>query len=242
MSDIVIVAATRTAVGKFGGTLAKVPAVDLGAAVIAELLKRTGVSGDQIGEVILGQVLTAGAGQNPARQAVIKSGLPQGVPAMTINVVCGSGLKAVMLAAQAIRDGDSEIVIAGGQESMSMSPHVLMNSRDGQRMGDWKMVDSMINDGLWDVYNQYHMGITAENVAKKYGITRGDQDGFALASQQKAAAAQDAGALQGRDRCLQHPAAQGRSGACSRPTNSSTARPTPTASAACARPSTRPAA
>lgn len=193
MSDIVIVAATRTAVGKFGGTLAKVPAVELGATVIAELLKRTGVSGDQIGEVIMGQVLTAGAGQNPARQAVIKSGLPQSVPAMTINVVCGSGLKAVMLAAQAIRDGDSEIVIAGGQESMSMSPHVLANSRDGQRMGDWKMVDSMINDGLWDVYNQYHMGITAENVAKKYGITRGDQDGFALASQQKAAAAQDAG-------------------------------------------------
>jgi acetyl-CoA C-acetyltransferase len=193
MTDIVIVAATRTAVGKFGGSLAKVPAPELGAAVIADLLKRTGVAGDQIGEVILGQVLQAGAGQNPARQAVVKSGLPQGVPALTINAVCGSGLKAVMLAAQAIRDGDSEIVIAGGQESMSMSPHVLPNSRDGQRMGDWKLVDSMIVDGLWDVYNQYHMGITAENVAKKYGITRGDQDGLALASQQKAAAAQDAG-------------------------------------------------
>ena len=191
--DIVIVAAARTAIGKFGGTLAKTPASELGSAVIQDLLRRTGLAGDQIGEVILGQVLTAGVGQNPARQAVIKSGLPQAVPAMTINKVCGSGLKAVMLAAQAIRDGDSEIIIAGGQESMSLSPHVLPNSRDGQRMGDWKMVDTMINDGLWDVYNQYHMGITAENVAKKYGITREQQDALALASQQKAAAAQDAG-------------------------------------------------
>jgi len=191
--DIVIVAAARTAIGKFGGTLAKTPASELGAAVIQDLLRRTGLSGEQIGEVILGQVLTAGVGQNPARQAVIKAGLPQAVPAMTINKVCGSGLKAVMLAAQAIRDGDSEIVIAGGQESMSMSPHVLPGSRDGQRMGDWKMVDTMIVDGLWDVYNQYHMGITAENVAKKYGITREQQDALALASQQKAAAAQDAG-------------------------------------------------
>jgi acetyl-CoA C-acetyltransferase len=193
MTDIVIVAAARTAVGKFGGTLAKTPASELGAAVIAELLKRSNLSGEQIGEVILGQVLTAGVGQNPARQAVIKAGLPHGVSAMTINKVCGSGLKAVMLAAQAIRDGDSEIVIAGGQESMSLSPHVLMGSRDGQRMGDWKMVDTMITDGLWDVYNQYHMGITAENVAKKYAISREDQDALALASQQKAAAAQDAG-------------------------------------------------
>jgi len=192
-TDIVIVAAARTAVGKFGGTLAKTPASELGAAVIVELLKRAKLSGDQINEVILGQVLTAGVGQNPARQAVIKSGLPHGVPAMTINKVCGSGLKAVMLAAQAIRDGDSDIVIAGGQESMSMSPHVLPNSRDGQRMGDWKLVDTMINDGLWDVYNQYHMGITAENVAKKYEISREAQDALALASQQKAAAAQDAG-------------------------------------------------
>jgi len=191
--DIVIVAAARTAIGKFGGTLAKTPAVDLGAAVIQDLLRRTGLSGDQISEVILGQVLQAGCGQNPARQSVIKSGLPNTVPAMTINKVCGSGLKAVMLAAQAIRDGDSEIIIAGGQESMSMSPHVLPGSRDGQRMGDWKMIDTMITDGLWDVYNQYHMGITAENVAKKYGITREQQDGLALASQQKAAAAQDAG-------------------------------------------------
>jgi acetyl-CoA C-acetyltransferase len=191
--DIVIVAAARTAIGKFGGTLAKTPAVDLGAAVIQDLLRRTGLSGDQISEVILGQVLQAGCGQNPARQSVIKSGLPNTVPAMTINKVCGSGLKAVMLAAQAIRDGDSEIIIAGGQESMSMSPHVLPGSRDGQRMGDWKMIDTMITDGLWDVYNQYHMGITAENVAKKYGITREQQDALALASQQKAAAAQDAG-------------------------------------------------
>jgi acetyl-CoA C-acetyltransferase len=192
-ADIVIVAAARTAVGKFGGTLAKTPAAELGAAVIAELLKRSNLTGEHIGEVILGQVLTAGVGQNPARQAVIKAGLPQGVPAMTINKVCGSGLKAVMLAAQAIRDGDSDIVIAGGQESMSLSPHVLMGSRDGQRMGDWKMIDTMITDGLWDVYNQYHMGITAENVAKKYAISREDQDALALASQQKAAAAQDAG-------------------------------------------------
>jgi acetyl-CoA C-acetyltransferase len=192
-TDIVIVAAARTAVGKFGGTLAKTPAAELGAVVIQELLKRAKLNGEQISEVILGQVLTAGVGQNPARQAVIKAGLPQGVPAFTINKVCGSGLKAVMLAAQAIRDGDSEIVIAGGQESMSLAPHVLNGSRDGQRMGDWKMVDTMINDGLWDVYNQYHMGITAENVAKKYGITREQQDALALASQQKAAAAQDAG-------------------------------------------------
>jgi acetyl-CoA C-acetyltransferase len=191
--DIVIVAAARTAVGKFGGSLAKIPAPELGATVLKALLERSGLSSEQIGEVILGQVLTAGSGQNAARQAVIKAGFNAGVPAMTINKVCGSGLKAVMLAAQAIRDGDSEIVIAGGQENMSASPHVLMGSRDGQRMGDWKMVDSMIVDGLWDVYNQYHMGITAENVAKKYGITREAQDALALASQQKAAAAQEGG-------------------------------------------------
>ena len=193
MQDIVIVAATRTAVGKFGGTLAKVPAAELGATVIRELLRRSGLSADQIGEVILGQVLQAGTGQNPARQALIKAGLPAAVPAMTINKVCGSGLKAVMLAAQVIRDGDSEIVIAGGQENMSLAPHVLPGSRDGQRMGDWKLLDSMIVDGLWDVYNQYHMGITAENVAKRYGVTRAQQDALALASQQKAAAAADGG-------------------------------------------------
>ena len=193
MEDIVIVAAARTAVGKFGGSLAKTAAPELGAIVIAEVLRRSGLAADQIGEVIMGQVLAAGSGQNPARQAVIKSGLAQATPALTINAVCGSGLKAVMLAAQAVAFGDSDIVIAGGQENMSASPHVLAGSRDGQRMGDWKMVDSMIVDGLWDVYNQYHMGITAENVARKYGISRDMQDALALASQQKAAAAQEAG-------------------------------------------------
>ncbi len=193
MEDIVIVSAARTAVGKFGGSLAKTPAPELGAIVIAEVLKRSGLAADQIGEVIMGQVLAAGSGQNPARQAVIKSGLAQATPGLTINAVCGSGLKAVMLAAQSVAYGDSDIVIAGGQENMSASPHVLSGSRDGQRMGDWKMIDSMIVDGLWDVYNQYHMGITAENVARKYGIGRDLQDALALASQQKAAAAQDAG-------------------------------------------------
>jgi acetyl-CoA C-acetyltransferase len=193
MEDIVIVAAARTAVGKFGGTLAKTPATELGATVIKELLARSGLQGEQIGEVILGQVLQAGAGQNPARQSVIKSGLPHAVPAMTINKVCGSGLKAVMLAAQAVQCGDADIVIAGGQENMSASPHVLLGSRDGFRMGDAKLVDTMIVDGLWDVYNQYHMGTTAENVAKKYEISRGQQDEFAVASQNKAEAAQKAG-------------------------------------------------
>ena len=191
--DVVIVSAARTAIGKFGGALAKVSAPELGAIAIQAALQRAQLDGAQVGEVILGQVLTAGSGQNPARQALIKAGLPHGVPGMTINKVCGSGLKAVMLATQAIRDGDSEIVVAGGQENMSASPHVLMGSRDGQRMGNWNMVDTMINDGLWDVYNQYHMGITAENVAKAHGITREQQDALALASQQKAAAAQDAG-------------------------------------------------
>jgi acetyl-CoA C-acetyltransferase len=193
MEEIVIVAAARTAVGKFGGSLAKIPATELGAIVIAEVLKRSGLKPEQVGEVIMGQVLAAGAGQNPARQAVIKSGLNQATPGLTINAVCGSGLKAVMLAAQAVASGDSEIVIAGGQENMSAAPHVLPNSRDGQRMGDWKLVDTMIVDGLWDVYNQYHMGITAENVARKFGISREAQDAFALSSQQKAAAAQEAG-------------------------------------------------
>jgi acetyl-CoA C-acetyltransferase len=196
MTNIVIVAAQRTAVGKFGGSLAKTPASVLGATVIKDLLSRTGVGADQVGEVILGQVLTAGTGQNPARQAVIQAGLAQATPAMTINKVCGSGLKAVMLGAQAIKDGDSDIVIAGGQENMSLAPHLLPNSRDGQRMGDWKLIDSMVNDGLWDVYNQYHMGITAENVAKKYAVSRADQDALALGSQQKAAAAQEAGRFQ----------------------------------------------
>jgi acetyl-CoA C-acetyltransferase len=193
MTDVVIVAAGRTAVGKFGGALAKIPAADLGAHVIKGLLAKTGMKPDQISEVILGQVLTAGVGQNAARQAAIRAGLPDMVPAMTINKVCGSGLKATHLAAQAIKAGDAEIVIAGGQENMSISPHVLAGSRDGFRMGDAKLVDTMIVDGLWDVYNQYHMGVTAENVAAKYGVTRADQDAFALASQQKTEAAQKAG-------------------------------------------------
>lgn len=193
MQEVVIVAAGRTAVGKFGGSLAKVAASDLGAHVIKALLAKTGLSGDAVSEVILGQVLTAGVGQNAARQAVIRAGLPNMVPAMTINKVCGSGLKATHLAAQAIMAGDADIVIAGGQENMSASPHVLAGSRDGFRMGDAKLVDTMIVDGLWDVYNQYHMGITAENVAKKHGITREEQDAFALASQNKAEAAQKAG-------------------------------------------------
>lgn len=193
MEDIVIVSAVRTAIGKFGGSLAKVPAVDLGATVIKEALQRANVPFDQVGEVIMGQVLTAGVGQNPARQAMMKAGVAKETPALTINAVCGSGLKAVMLAAQAVATGDSEIVVAGGQENMSLSPHVLKGSRDGQRMGDWKMQDTMIVDGLWDVYNQYHMGITAENVARENDITREQQDELAMGSQQKAAAAQDAG-------------------------------------------------
>jgi acetyl-CoA C-acetyltransferase len=193
MQDIVIVSAARTAVGKFGGSLTKTPATELGSIVIKSLLQRTGLPVDAIGEVILGQVLAAGVGQNPARQAMMKAGLAKETPALTINAVCGSGLKAVMLAAQAVAWGDSEIVIAGGQENMSASPHVLNGSRDGQRMGDWKMTDTMIVDGLWDVYNQYHMGITAENVAKVHGISREMQDALAASSQRKAAAAQEAG-------------------------------------------------
>jgi acetyl-CoA C-acetyltransferase len=193
MDDVVIVGAVRTAVGKFGGTLAKIPAPRLGAAVIQALLARTGVKADAVSEVLLGQVLTAGSGQNAARQAGIFAGLPDMVPAMTINKVCGSGLKATHLAAQAIKAGDAEIVIAGGQENMSAAPHILANSRDGFRMGDAKLVDSMIVDGLWDVYNQYHMGTTAENIAAKWGVTREDQDAFAASSQQKAEAAQKAG-------------------------------------------------
>jgi len=193
MNEVVIVAAARTAVGKFGGTIAKVPAAELGAHVIKGLVAKTGVDPAHISEVLMGQVLTAGVGQNAARQAVIKAGLPDMVPAMTINKVCGSGLKATHLAAQAILCGDAEIVIAGGQENMSASPHVLNNSRDGFRMGDAKLVDTMIVDGLWDVYNQYHMGITAENVAKKFNVSRAEQDEFALASQNKAEAAQKAG-------------------------------------------------
>jgi acetyl-CoA C-acetyltransferase len=193
MQQAVIVSAVRTAIGKFGGSLARIPAPELGALVIKEAIARARLAPEQIEGVILGQVLTAGSGQNPARQATVKAGLPLSTPAMTINVVCGSGLKSVMLAAQAIATGECEAMVAGGQENMSASPHVLLGSRDGYRMGDAKMVDSMIVDGLWDVYNKYHMGITAENVAKQWSIDRVQQDAFALASQQKAAAAQDAG-------------------------------------------------
>ena len=191
--DIVIVAAGRTAVGTFGGALAAIPASELGATVIKGLLERSGLKPEQINEVILGQVLTAGVGQNPARQTVLSAGLPNEVPAMTINKVCGSGLKAVHLAYQAVACGDADIVIAGGQETMSASAHVLPNSRNGQKMGDWKMVDTMIKDGLWCAFNDCHMGITAENIADKYGFSREAQDEFAAGSQQKTEAAQKAG-------------------------------------------------
>ncbi|WP_043615903.1 acetyl-CoA C-acetyltransferase [Chromobacterium violaceum] len=191
--EVAIVAAQRTAIGSFGGGLAKIPAPELGATVIKALLEKTGVKPEEVSEVILGQVLTAGSGQNPARQALIKAGLPVTTPATTLNVVCGSGLRAVHLAAQAILAGDADIVIAGGQESMSLSPHILPGSRDGFRMGNAQLVDTMVNDGLTDAYNAYHMGITAENVAAKYGIGREEQDAFSLQSQQRAAAAQKAG-------------------------------------------------
>ena len=193
MQDVVIVAATRTAVGSFQGSLATVPAVDLGAAVIRQLLQQTGVDGAQVDEVIMGQVLTAGAGQNPARQAAIKAGLPFAVPAMTLNKVCGSGLKALHLATQAIRCGDAEIIIAGGQENMSLANYVLPGARTGLRMGHATMIDTMISDGLWDAFNDYHMGITAENLAEKYEISREAQDAFAASSQQKAIAAIESG-------------------------------------------------
>ncbi|KPW65670.1 3-ketoacyl-CoA thiolase/acetyl-CoA acetyltransferase [Pseudomonas savastanoi pv. fraxini] len=193
MQDVVIVAATRTAVGSFQGSLAAVAAVDLGAAVIRQLLAQTGVDGAQVDEVIMGQVLTAGAGQNPARQAAIKAGLPFSVPAMTLNKVCGSGLKALHLATQAIRCGDAEIIIAGGQENMSLSNYALPGARTGLRMGHTSMVDTMITDGLWDAFNDYHMGITAENLAQQYDISREAQDQFAALSQQKAIAAIEGG-------------------------------------------------
>jgi acetyl-CoA C-acetyltransferase len=193
MTDVVIVAAARTAIGKFGGSLATVPAPELGATVIRAVLARSKLDGALISEVIMGQVLAAGSGQNPARQALVRAGLPVAVPGMTINKVCGSGLKAVMLAAQGIRCGDADVVIAGGQENMSAAPHVLPGSRDGFRMGDATLVDSMIIDGLWDAFNHYHMGVTAENVAKQFGISRAEQDELAVASQNKAEAAQKAG-------------------------------------------------
>lgn len=193
MQDVVIVAATRTAIGSFQGSLASVSAVDLGAAVIRQLLEQTGLDGAQVDEVIMGQVLTAGAGQNPARQAAIKAGLPHAVPAMTLNKVCGSGLKALHLGAQAIRCGDAEVIIAGGQENMSLSNYVMPGARTGLRMGHAQIVDTMISDGLWDAFNDYHMGITAENLVDKYDISREQQDAFAAASQRKAAAAIEAG-------------------------------------------------
>ena len=193
MQDVVIVAATRTAIGSFQGSLANVSAVDLGAAVIRQLLEQTGLDGTQVDEVIMGQVLTAGAGQNPARQAAIKAGLPHAVPAMTLNKVCGSGLKALHLGAQAIRCGDAEVIIAGGQENMSLSNYITPGARTGLRMGHAQIVDTMISDGLWDAFNDYHMGITAENLVDKYQISREQQDAFAAASQQKAAAAIEAG-------------------------------------------------
>ncbi|MXI48206.1 acetyl-CoA C-acyltransferase [Pseudomonas moraviensis] len=193
MQDVVIVAATRTAIGSFQGSLANVSAVDLGAAVIRQLLEQTGLDGAQVDEVIMGQVLTAGAGQNPARQAAIRAGLPHAVPAMTLNKVCGSGLKALHLGAQAIRCGDAEVIIAGGQENMSLSNYIMPGARTGLRMGHAQIVDTMISDGLWDAFNDYHMGITAENLVDKYQISREQQDAFAAASQQKAAAAIEAG-------------------------------------------------
>lgn len=193
MTGTVIVAAVRTAVGKFAGSLAGTPAADLGAIVIRAALERAGLEPKAVEEVIMGQVLAAGCGQNPARQAAVRAGLPDAIPAMTINKVCGSGLKSVALAAQAIASGDAECIVAGGQENMSASPHVLPGSRGGYRLGNFEAVDTMIVDGLWDVYNQYHMGITAENVAARHGISRGEQDEFAVASQNKAEAAQKSG-------------------------------------------------
>lgn len=195
MQDVVIVAATRTAVGSFQGALANIPAVELGAAVIRQLIQQTGIDAAEVDEVILGQVLTAGAGQNPARQAAMNAGLPHAVPAMTLNKVCGSSLKALHLAAQAIRCGDAEVVVAGGMENMSLAAYVMPAARTGLRMGHGKLIDSMIQDGLWDAFNDYHMGITAENLVEKYGITREAQDAFAASSQQKAIAAIEGGRL-----------------------------------------------
>ncbi len=193
MHEVVIVAATRTAIGAFQGALANIPAPELGACVIRALLEQSGLDPAQVDEVILGQVLTAGSGQNPARQAAIQAGLPHAVPALTLNKVCGSGLKALHLAAQAIRCGDAEVVIAGGMENMSLAPYVLPKARTGLRMGHAQLIDSMVHDGLWDAFNDYHMGITAENLVAKYGLSREEQDAFAAASQQKACAAQEAG-------------------------------------------------
>ena len=193
MINVVIVAAKRTAIGNFLGSLATVTAPQLGATVIKALLEQTGVNPNEVSEVIMGNVLTAGLGQNPARQAAMLAGIDKSVPAMTINQVCGSGLKATHLAIQAIMCGDAEIVIAGGQENMSLTPHLLPNSRSGFKMGDTSLIDSMILDGLTDVYNKYHMGITAENIADKFNISKEEQDKFAIDSQQKASKAQSSG-------------------------------------------------
>jgi acetyl-CoA C-acetyltransferase len=188
MSDIVIVSAARTPIGNFNGALKDIPAHMLGSLVIREALQRASVAPEDVNDVLLGQVLTAAQGQNPARQASLAAGLPQETPAMTINQVCGSGLRSVMLAAQAVVAEEADIVVAGGQENMSLSPHAA-HLREGWRMGPGTMVDTMITDGLWDVFNDVHMGITAENIAEQYGITREDQDAFAVSSQTKAAAA-----------------------------------------------------
>lgn len=193
MQQVVIVAATRTPIGSFQGALASLSAVDLGTVVVKALLARSGVAAEQVDEVILGQVLTAGCGQNPARQTALNAGLPHSVPALTINKVCGSGLKAIHLAVQAIRCGDAEVIIAGGQESMSQSPYLMNGARAGLRLGHGQLTDSVIQDGLWDAFNDYHMGITAENLAEKYAISRSEQDEFALRSQQKTQAAQQGG-------------------------------------------------
>lgn len=212
MQDVVIVAATRTAIGSFQGSLANVPAVELGATVIRALLEKTGIDPAQVDEVILGHVLTAGAGQNTARQASIKAGLPHAVPSMTLNKVCGSGLKAVHLAVQAIRCGDAEVVIAGGMENMSLAPYVLPGARTGLRMGHAQIVDTMITDGLWDAFNDYHMGITAENLAEQYGIGRDEQDAFAATSQQRACAAIDSGRFDAEIVPVQVPQVRGEPG------------------------------
>ena len=200
MEDVVIVSAVRTPIGRFQGSLSGHTATQLGALVVAEAVRRAGVAPDQVEECIMGNVVSAGLGQNPARQAALHGGLPPTVSAMTINKVCGSGLKAVGLAAQAIQTGNAEIVVAGGMESMSNAPYLLPQGRNGFRMGDAKVVDSMIRDGLWDVFNDYHMGMTGENVADKHAITREQQDAYALASHQKALAAERSGAF--RDEIL----------------------------------------
>ncbi|MBD9576156.1 acetyl-CoA C-acetyltransferase [Pseudomonas sp. PDM23] len=209
MQEVVIVAATRTAIGSFQGSLSALPAHELGAAVIRSLLQQTGLDPARVDEVILGQTLTAGAGQNPARQALIAAGLPNSVPAMTVNKVCGSGLKALHLATQAIRCGDADIIIAGGQESMSLAPYVMPGARTGLRMGHAKLIDSMIQDGLWDAFNDYHMGITAENLVEKYGISREEQDAFAADSQRKATAAIEAGRFKAEITAIEIPQRKG---------------------------------